>query len=153
MGLGVGQFGLPAGPRGFLGVEYGDGRHGDYVLNVESLLQNGDRPAESHQNRADGLGTREASEKLVSDVRGLQTREYQDVGFRTQPGEAKKPLNQIRIESRVGLHFAIDDQLGGPLMQNLDRPADFFRERMPDRAEVRKREQRGPRLHSKSPGA
>ena len=60
--------------------------------------------------------------------------------------EKVKPSSKFRHHGGVGLHLAFDDQVRGPLLDNLHRPLDLLGLGMVDRAEVGEGEHGDPRF-------
>jgi uncharacterized protein len=103
--------------RALLGPELGhskkqDGGRGD-VINRGSAREIGHRFGKALENGTNGASQAQLLDELIGDVAGIQIGKDQNVGAaRHVAFAAQLAGGNIRIERRVGLEFAINEELG-----------------------------------------
>lgn len=118
-----------------LGVEGGEGGQRDDALYVVARLQDLNRRARPQQHRANRLGLGQARNQLIGDVGAGEAGEHQDVGV-LHPAERETLVDEALDHGGIGLHLAIDRQVGAQAVDQRRRVAHFVRQRVFDAAKV-----------------
>ena len=123
------------GESATLGVHGGDSSDGDDIFDVVTGLENVHGSAHAQQDGTDGFGICQAREELVGDIGRVQIGEDQHIGV-ADLAEGVAVFNDIDDDGGIGLHLAIDDDIGAFLAHQLDGARDFIAVWMGGGAEV-----------------
>ncbi len=125
-----------------MGVNDGNGYHVDDVADAAAKLEYVDGFFHSEEYGSDGFGYFHGLEELVGNVAGIEVWEDEGVDATVDEfGEGVVVLEELHVEGKVGLHFAINDHTGEFVVKDLYGFSDFDGRRVVGGSEVGEREE------------